>query len=98
MSKAKRIPVSFQPATHAALERLAAAVGVSISGLVSSFMDDAVSSFDGIVAALDVAKSKPVQALDLLQDELLKTQHKALQGQLELSEARKKHNKRRPKK
>jgi hypothetical protein len=98
MAKAKRIPISFQPATHAALERLASAAGVSISGLVSGFMDEAAPSFDGIVEALNVAKSKPIQALDLLQDELLKTQQKAFQGQLELSEARKQHNKRRPKK
>lgn len=103
MAKAKRISVGFQPATHAALERLADAVGVSMASLVSGFMDQAAPSFDGIVEAVNLAKSKPTEALDMIQDQLVRAQHGVSKVQIELSDARaehkhNKHNKRRAKK
>jgi hypothetical protein len=98
MAKAKRIAVSFQPATHAALERLAEASGQSMAGIVSSFMDDAAPALEQITQALEVAKSKPIQALDFMQEQLAQAQLAASQGQLELVESRKRHNKRRAKK
>lgn len=98
MAKAKRVAVSFQPATHAALERLAEVSGQSMSGIVSAFMDDAVEGIEEIVRAVMLAKTKPIEALDLMQEQLAKAQHIASQGQLDLVESRKRHNKRRAKK
>lgn len=98
MAKAKRTTIGFQPATYAALEDLADASGSSIAGLVSGFMDEAAPSFASITQALRAAKTKPIKALDLLQENLAQAQHKASQGQLELVEERKRHNKRRAKK
>lgn len=100
MAKAKRISVGFQPATHAALERLADAVGVSMASLVSGFMDEAAPSFDGIVQAVNLAKSKPTQALTMIQDQLVRAQHGVSKVQVELADARAQHqhNKRRAKK
>lgn len=98
MAKTKRISIGFQPATHAALEDLADASGQSIASLVSGFMDEAAPSFATIAAALRAAKTKPIKALDMLQENLAQAQHMASQGQLELVESRKRHNRRRAKK
>lgn len=97
MAKAKRVPIGFQPATLAALEGLAEASGQSISGLVSGFMDEAAPSFHSITLALKAAKTKPIAALDLMQENLAQAQLMASQGQLHLVESRKRHNKRREK-
>ncbi len=69
-----------------------------MSGIVSSFMDEVVPSFEQIIQALALAKTKPIAALDMMQEQLAKAQHAASQGNLELVEERKRHNKRRPKK
>lgn len=98
MAKAKRVPIAFQDSTLEALHRLSDASGQSISGIVSSFMDDAAPALEQIVQALELAKSKPVAALDLMQEQLANAQLAASQGQLELVESRKRHNKRRAKK
>lgn len=98
MAKTKRISIGFQPETFAALEDLADASGQSIAGLVSAFMDEAASSFASISQAMRAAKTKPIRALDLLQENLASAQHRASQGQLDLIESRKRHNRRRPKK
>lgn len=98
MAKTARTSIGFQPATYAALEDLADASGQSIASLVSGFMDEAAPSFASIAAALRAAKSKPIFALDLLQENLAQAQHMAAQGQLQLVESRKRHNKRRAKK
>lgn len=98
MAKAKRVPIAFQDSTLEALNRLSDASGQSISGIVSSFMDDAAPALERIVQALELAKSKPVAALDLMQEQLANSQLAAAQGQLELLENRKRHNKRRAKK
>jgi predicted DNA-binding ribbon-helix-helix protein len=98
MSKTARTSIGFQPATYAALEDLADASGQSIASLVSSFMDEAAPSFASIAAALRLAKAKPIAALDLLQENLANAQANAAQGQLQLVESRKRHNKRRAKK
>ena len=97
MAKTKRTSVGFQPATYAALEDLADASGQSIASLVSGFMDEAAPSFVSIAKAIRAAKTKPIAALDLLQENLAHAQHMAAQGQLELVESRKRHNKRRAK-
>lgn len=97
MAKAHRVSIGFQPATFAALEALADASGQSISGLVSGFMDEAAPSFFTITQALKEAKMKPIKALDLMQENLAQAQHLASQGQLQLVESRKRHNKRRAK-
>lgn len=98
MAKTARTSIGFQPATYAALEDLADASGQSIASLVSGFMDEAAPSFASIAAALRAAKSKPIFAIDLLQENLAQAQHMAAQGQLQLVESRKRHNKRRAKK
>lgn len=98
MAKTARTSIGFQPATYAALEDLADASGQSIASLVSGFMDEAAPSFASIAAALRAAKSKPIYALDLLQENLAQAQANAAQGQLALVEDRKRHNKRRAKK
>lgn len=98
MAKTKRTSVGFQPATYAALEDLADASGQSIASLVSGFMDESAPSFAAIAQAIRAAKTKPIAALDLLQEHLAQAQHMASQGQLELVESRKRHNKRRAKK
>lgn len=98
MAKTKRTSVGFQPATYAALEDLADASGQSIASLISGFMDEAAPSFASIAQAMRVAKTKPVAALDLLQENLAQAQANASQGQLDLVESRKRHNKRRAKK
>lgn len=98
MARAKRIMIGFQPTTLAALQRLSDVSGQSISGIVSGFMDDAAPALEQIIAALELAKSKPIAALDLMQEQLATAQHVAAQGQLELVESRKRHNKRRVKK
>jgi hypothetical protein len=98
VAKTKRISIGFQPSTYAALERLAVATGQSISGIVSGFMDEGVPEFEQIIKAVQMAKKRPVAALDLLQESLAKAQHLASQGQLDLVETRKRHNKRRAKK
>lgn len=98
MAKAKRVPVGFQPSTLAALERLSEVSGQSISGIVSSFMDDAAPALEEIIRALEVAKTKPLKAIDLMQDQLARATVAAGQGQLELVDARKRHNRRRAKK
>jgi hypothetical protein len=98
MAKAKRIPIGFQPTTMSALQRLADVSGQSISGIVSSFMDDAAPALEQIITALELAKTKPIAALDLMQEQLATAQHVASQGQLDLVETRKRHNKRRVKK
>lgn len=98
MAKTARTSIGFRPATYAALEDLADASGQSIASLVSGFMDEAAPSFASIAAALRAAKSKPIFALDLLQENLAQAQHMAAQGQLDLVESRKRHNKRRVKK
>jgi len=69
-----------------------------MSGIVSAFMDDAVEGIEEIVRAVMLAKTKPIEALDLMQEQLAKAQHIASQGQLDLVESRKRHNKRRGKK
>lgn len=97
MAKAKRVPIGFQPSTLAALERLSKVSGQSISGIVSSFMDDAAPALEQIIQALEAAKTKPIAAIDLMQEQLAIAQHAAAQGQLELVESRKRHNKRRAK-
>lgn len=97
MAKAHRVSIGFQPTTFAALEDLAEAAGSSISGLVSGFMDEAAPSFGTIAQALRASKTKPIKALDLLQENLAEAQHRASQGQLQLVESRKRHNKRRAK-
>jgi hypothetical protein len=97
MAKAHRVSIGFQPETLAALEGLAAASGQSISGLVSGFMDEAAPSFVSITQAIKAAKTKPIEALDLMQENLARAQHSAAQGQLHLVESRKRHNKRRAK-
>jgi hypothetical protein len=61
-------------------------------------MDEAIPALDQVIHALELAKSKPIAALDLMQENLAKAQHAASQGQLELIETRKRHNKRRVKK
>jgi len=98
MAKAKRISIGFQPATMVALQRLADASGQSISGIVSSFMDDAAPALEQLITAMEKAKTKPLEALDMLQEQLAQAQHLASQGQLDLVETRKRHNKRRAKK
>lgn len=98
MAKSKRTSIGFQPATYAALEDLADASGQSIASLVSGFMDEAAPSFASIAQAMRVAKTKPIAALDLLQENLAKAQSNAAQGQLALVEDRKRHNRRRAKK
>jgi len=98
VAKSKRTSVGFQPSTYAALEELADASGQSIASVVSSFIDEAAPSFSAIADAIRMAKSKPVQALDLMQEHLAQVQLQASQGQLELVESRKRHNKRRVKK
>lgn len=98
VAKSKRISIGFQPETYAALEDLADASSQSIAGLVSGFMDEAAPSFASIAAALRLAKMKPIRALDLLQENLAQAQANAAQGQLQLVESRKRHNKRRAKK
>lgn len=98
MAKAHRVSIGFQPATFAALEEMASASGQSISGLVAGFMDEAVPSLHSITLALKAAKTKPIQALDMMQENLAHAQANAAQGQLHLIETRKRHNKRRAKK
>lgn len=97
MAKAKRVPVGFQPETHRILEEMAEVSGQSIGSIVSEFMDEAAPALKHVVEALRLAKSKPVAALDLMQEHLAKAQHVASQGQLDLVETRKRHNKRRAK-
>jgi len=98
VAKSARTSIGFQPATYAALEDLADASGQSIASLVSGFMDEAAPSFASIAAAIRAAKTKPVAALDLLQENLAQAQAQAAQAQLDLVEDRKRHNKRRAKK
>jgi hypothetical protein len=97
LAKSKRTSVGFQPATYAALEELADASGQSIASLVSGFMDEAAPSFSSVAQAIRFAKIRPLAALDLLQENLAQAQHLAAQGQLDLVESRKRHNKRRAK-
>lgn len=98
MAKSKRTSVGFQPSTYAALDDLADASGQSIASVVSGFIDEAVPSFSAIAQAIRAAKTKPLEALDLMQEHLAQAQHLAAQGQLELVESRKRHNRRRAKK
>lgn len=98
MAKAKRISIGFQPATLKALEALSEATGQSISGIVSEFMDEAAPTFTDIIKAIELAKSRPVEAFDLMAERLAVASEAASQGQLELVEMRKRHNKRRAKK
>jgi hypothetical protein len=98
MAKAKRISIGFQPATLNALQSLSDATGQSISGIVSGFMDEAAPTLGDIAKAVELAKSKPVEAFDLMAEQLAVATEAASQGQLELVELRKRHNKRRAKK
>lgn len=97
MAKSTRVAVGLQPATHKLLEEMAEVSGQSISGIIAGFMDEAAPSLKHIIDALRLAKSKPIAALDLMQEHLAKAQHVASQGQLDLVETRKRHNKRRAK-
>lgn len=98
MAKARRISIGFQPETLKALEALSEATGQSISGIVSEFMDEAAPTFTDIVKAFALAKTKPVQAFDLMAERLAIATEAASQGSLELAEIRKRHNKRSAKK
>lgn len=98
MAKAKRVPIAFQDSTLQMLHRLSDVTGQSISGIVSNFIDEAAPALEQVIQAVQLAKSKPIAALDLMQEQLAKAQHVASQGQLQLVATRKKHNMRREKK
>lgn len=98
MAKAKRVPIAFQDSTLALLHRFADVSGQSISGIVSSLIDEAAPAIEPVIEALEKAKTKPIAALDLISEGLARAQHNASQQQLDLIEVRKRHNKRRAKK
>lgn len=95
MAKSIRVSVGFQSSTHKAIEDLAAATGQSFASIVSEFMDEAAPSFGDIAKAIQLAKKKPVQALDIMAERLAVATQQAAQIGLDLVESRKRHNKRR---
>ena len=94
----KRVQVLLNPSTFEAVRALSEATGDSMSSIIAHFMDDAAQAFPAIIAAFEAAKSRPVEALDLMAEQLAKAQAAASQGQLDLVEMRRRQYKRRSKK
>jgi len=94
----KRVQVLLNPSTFEAVRALSEATGDSMSSIIAHFMDDAAQAFPAIIAAFEAAKSRPVEALDLMAEQLAKAQAAASQGQLDLVEMRRRQYKRRAKK
>lgn len=93
-----RLAVVLNPSTYQAIKELSEATGDSMSGIVAHFMNEAAPAFPAIIQALTVAKSRSVEAFDLMGEQLAKAQAVAAQGQLELIEMRRRQYKRRAKK
>lgn len=94
----RRVQVTLSPHTYQALKELSDATGDSMSSIVAHFVDEAAQAFPAIIAAFDSAKSRPMEALDLMAEQLAKAQAAASQGQLDLVEMRRRQYKRRAKK
>lgn len=54
-----RINVTLQPQTHAAVQRLAALSGDSMSSIIAGFVDLVVPSLERVVVALERARDAP---------------------------------------
>lgn len=94
----RRVQVTLSQQTYQALKELSDATGDSMSGIVAHFMDEAAQAFPSIIAAFQTAKSRPIEAMDLMAEQLAKAQAAASQGQLDLVEMRRRQYKRRAKK
>jgi hypothetical protein len=82
-----RLSVTLSPESRAALERLTAVSGVAASQFISGLVHDAIPIIEATAKALEVAKSQPQKAADVLNEQLVRTLAKATQGQLELDQA-----------
>lgn len=93
-----RIGVVLNPSTYQAIKELSEATGDSMSSIVAHFMDEAAPAFGDIAKAMTAAKSRPMEALDIMSMQLAKATEAVGQGQLELVELRRRQYKRRAKK
>lgn len=97
-AKNPRLAVVLNVSTYQAIKDLSEATGDSMSSIVAHFMDEAAPAFGDIAKAMRAAKSRPMEALDLMAEQLAKATQSVGQGQLELIDARRRQYKRRAKK
>jgi hypothetical protein len=91
-----RLAISLTLESRAALERLTKVSGIAASQFVASMVHDAIPIIEATANALEIAKTSPRKAGELMNTQFISSVSKISQAKLELDETVNKKLRKRP--
>lgn len=84
--KPSRLSVPITPEARAALERFSEVSGVSMASFLANVVHDSIPVIEAMTEAYLLARSSPSRAVEIMEDELVRTMAKAARTQLDFNE------------